>query len=681
MEQEEGMLFLLRRAKVLSPDATLEQVRHLAARMPAQYAAASELVTSLGGLPLALDQAGAYLEETQCDLPAYLELFRNQRAVLLQQRGAGSRDHPTSVWTTFTLAITATAERHPAVGELLRVCALLQPDAIPEELFRQGGEQLGPTLAAACRETLAWDRVVAVACGYSLLARQPETQTLSMHRLIQAVQLDIMSEAERQQGTQRVLAALDTLFSAGRPEPGPAGRQLQERLLPQALWCLHRADPAQASLPLASVAGKTAQHLCRRGRYGEAEPLARHALRMREQLLGPEHTEVAASLDTLAVVCHEQGQYAEAAPLYQRALRIREQLLGPEHVEVAASLTRLGLLCCDQGQYAQAGQLFARASQTWERTLGPEHYQVATLLYYRGEMALALGQDAQAQTLFERASQTWERTLGAEHPHRAFALCGLAELCQQKSEQAQAQALFQRALGIWEQALGPEHPYVAFSLTGLAALCAQRGQPEEAETLWQRALAIREHRLGPQHPQTARTLHDLALFRQSQGQVSEALCLAERALAIRSRALGETHPKTLATRALYRQLLSQHGQTEPGVSPPQGARATATSLAPAGTSEATSRPSQEPSPALASASDPLRGFLAACCELHPHAWCRSADLWQAYTCWTKEQQERYPLSRGGFIAQLKAHGCRADRTKMARLWRGIALVSLNDDGG
>ncbi|HET8845600.1 MAG TPA: helix-turn-helix domain-containing protein, partial [Ktedonobacteraceae bacterium] len=83
MEQEEGILFLLRRAKVLELEARREHVQQLAIQMPHQHAVAAEVVTAMGGLPLALDQAGAYLETTQCGLPAYLNLFRTRRATLL----------------------------------------------------------------------------------------------------------------------------------------------------------------------------------------------------------------------------------------------------------------------------------------------------------------------------------------------------------------------------------------------------------------------------------------------------------------------------------------------------------------------------------------------------------------------------------------------------------------------
>lgn len=72
--------------------------------------------------------------------------------------------------------------------------------------------------------------------------------------------------------------------------------------------------------------------------------------------------------------------------------------------------------------------------------------------------------------------------------------------------------------------------------------------------------------------------------------------------------------------------------------------------------------------------DPLQAEMAACCELHPHAWCLSRALWETYQRRTATCPEPYPLSRGAFIRQLKRHGCQTDRTMRARIWRGIALA-------
>ncbi len=69
MDAEEGALFLLRRTTMLARDAPLSSVSE------AVRTAASAIVDAVDGLPLALDQAGAYIEETGCGLSRYLKLY------------------------------------------------------------------------------------------------------------------------------------------------------------------------------------------------------------------------------------------------------------------------------------------------------------------------------------------------------------------------------------------------------------------------------------------------------------------------------------------------------------------------------------------------------------------------------------------------------------------------------
>jgi len=129
MEPEEGILLLLRRAGILSPDAPL------AAASAVDRAQALQLVAALGGLPLALDQAGAYIEETGSALLRYLELYQTRRQALLRRRSKLPTDHPEPVATTWSLSFQQVEQANPAAAELLRFCAFLHPDAIPEELI------------------------------------------------------------------------------------------------------------------------------------------------------------------------------------------------------------------------------------------------------------------------------------------------------------------------------------------------------------------------------------------------------------------------------------------------------------------------------------------------------------------------------------------------------------------
>ncbi len=136
LDNEPGALLLLRRAERLAPDATLEQAD------VSERTNALSISQELGGLPLALDQAGAYIEETHCSLADYLHLYRTKRADLLKARGGLVLDHPEPVATTWSLSFAQVQERSAAAADLLRVCAFLHPDAIPEEIITEGAAEL-----------------------------------------------------------------------------------------------------------------------------------------------------------------------------------------------------------------------------------------------------------------------------------------------------------------------------------------------------------------------------------------------------------------------------------------------------------------------------------------------------------------------------------------------------------
>jgi len=70
---------------------------------------------------------------------------------------------------------------------------------------------------------------------------------------------------------------------------------------------------------------------------------------------------VALGLSNLADHYRIQGKYAEAEPLYKRALTINEKALGPEHPEVAQSLENYSALLHKTGRSDEATTLEARA--------------------------------------------------------------------------------------------------------------------------------------------------------------------------------------------------------------------------------------------------------------------------------------------------------------------------------
>jgi CHAT domain-containing protein/Flp pilus assembly protein TadD len=279
------------------------------------------------------------------------------------------------------------------------------------------------------------------------------------------------------------------------------------------------------------------------GKYDEARPLAERALAIREKALGPDHRDVAASLNTLGTLHLSKGDYAKAESLYQRALVIWEKTLGSEHLRVADALNNLAIVYRNKGDYSRAESLYQRALAIVEKMLGPEDLALAAYLnnlaylnYYNK------GDYAKADLLYQRALTIKEKALGPEHPDVALSLQNLALLYSDKGDYIKAESMYQHVLAIMEKAHGPEHPDMALPFNNLARLYRDKGDYEKAEPLFQRALIIWEKVRGSGHALTAFAIDDLARLYRDKGDYEKAESMYRRALDIREKALGPEHP-------------------------------------------------------------------------------------------------------------------------------------------
>lgn len=587
MGSEEGVILVLRRARWLPPSLPHAPLPQESLRdIPA---GALELVKYLDGLPLALDQAGAYIEETGCSVADYLQRCRDQRKQVLAHRGIHGGTHPASVATTLKLSIEQAERQHAAAIDFLRVCAFLHPEAIPESLFQVGSPHLGPVLGQVTADPYQFDLALAALRGASLITRHASTRTISVHRLVQAVLQDEMEPAETRVWSERVVRALNVAF----PDPEKVDTWPQcEQYLAHALACVPLIALVEGNLPEAGeFLYKIGSYLMARGRFTEAEPLLvqavewgeqwrgpdhpilipwlekraelfwrqgkyeqveallRRVLKLEQQHLEPEHPQMAETLNDLATLYSDQGKYEQAEPLLQKALSIREQQLGPNDLNTALTLNNLALLYDRQGKYEQAEPLYQRALRIREQQLGPEHSRVAIILNNLAGLYRNQGKYEQATSLYQRALHILEQQLGPEHPDTSFILINLANLYRSQKKYEQAEPLYQRSLHIREQQLGVWHPETAFTLTGLATLHHEQGRFEQAEQLYQRALAIWEQQSTTEHPRTALALNGLANLYREQGKYEQAEPLYQRALHIREQRLGSEHPDTVTTLA------------------------------------------------------------------------------------------------------------------------------------
>lgn len=211
LHPEDGAICILRRSGLLRAQTPLSQLS------PTDVGAAQQLSQSMGGLPLALEQAGAYINDTGCGVRRYHSLYQDYRARLLEKQHGEVPDYPESVASAWNVSRQTVENINPAGAELLRLCAFLAPDAIPEELLIQGAPALGPVLGSVVTNDVELNNAIGILRKYSLLNRENDEKTtfarLSIHQIMQTILRDQMDEATQQLWAKRAVQAVSHVLS------------------------------------------------------------------------------------------------------------------------------------------------------------------------------------------------------------------------------------------------------------------------------------------------------------------------------------------------------------------------------------------------------------------------------------------------------------------------------------
>ena len=165
---------------VLMPDEALEFLVKRTDRQglldPPEEEAARTLAEKLGYLPLALEQAAAYMVKHRESFSVYLAAYDKVPQVeMIEKVGPIGGEYYKTVRTTWKRSFDAVAGCSPASIELLRLSAFFAPDAIPYKLILEGASELGEPLASALASS-PLNEVLTPLAEHSLVHRDPAAQ-------------------------------------------------------------------------------------------------------------------------------------------------------------------------------------------------------------------------------------------------------------------------------------------------------------------------------------------------------------------------------------------------------------------------------------------------------------------------------------------------------------------------
>jgi len=499
---------------------------------------AERLCAELGRLPLAIEQAGAYIREGALSPDEYLALLHRWPDQLLDQVVEGT-DPARSIGRIWRLTLDRLSDS-PLPGDLLRMLSWYGPDSIPLVLLEGRAEP--PRVRAAVRRLAAYNMI-----------SMDDSVSVSVHPLVQALaRTPDVSDRHRQfadvhaaQG--EAVAALCEAIPEGWDDPAtwPTWR----RLMPHLAALIDHTPPERDSTVLLSLVSDAGQFLRNQGSVGTAVAYAERVLTGAERLYGAGSPHTLAARNDLAGAHRAAGNFKWAIALLEATLADYERFLGRDHPDALAARSNLAGAYAAVGGVRRAIPLYEEVVADRTRILGESH---PGTLASRNNLAGAYqdsGDLDRAVPLLESTLADYERVLGQDHPDTLIALGNLARAYEAQGDVTRAIEFYQQALDTRRRVLGADHPDTLAVLNNLAVVHQTRGEFVRAIELHEQALQSRLRVLGPDHPATMASLNNLARARAEDGDPAQAVPLYETSLIDHERVLGPDHPDTMAVRS------------------------------------------------------------------------------------------------------------------------------------
>jgi tetratricopeptide (TPR) repeat protein len=453
-------------------------------------AGAVRLAKTLGYLPLALEQASAYIVDTGISFNRYAD-----RADELIARAQGDLKYRRTVAATFNIGIERAVTECAAAENLLDFLSVLASECIPRNLIDGtilNEDDCDSALSALHRASLI---------KYDSNESDPDgTPPISVHRLVRAAMHQRLQAAHRL--VPAVTAAIKRLAAAfpdksySDPNCWPRCKQL----LPHVLMLRQEAQRVQIeTAELAHLLDGAANYLLGRTAFADAEPLFKECLEIGTRILGPEHALVGQWLNNCGNLYLNSGHYEEAKEKYQAAISIGVKTLGRDHPDVATRINNMAYALMKTGHAEWAEAYYLEAIETSMKAYGRMHRKIAARLNNLGNLYLETGRYSEAEQQFREAIAMGDALLGPEHPDVCDWIGNLANVLRDTGRHGEAEPLYRNAIVNLTKIVGGEHSRVAFMRQHFAELYLLMGRLEEALDEASAAVAVHRAAYGPHH--------------------------------------------------------------------------------------------------------------------------------------------------------------------------------------
>jgi hypothetical protein len=506
---------------------------------------ATLVANELGDLPLAIEQAAAWLAATGMAANEYVTQIRERFAATMEL--AHPTNYPTSVAVTYQLSFERLKSQSPAAARLLELCACFAPDPISLTLL--SSDEMVKSLTPYDRRLRAARTVLGLLVTditrFSLakVDREMTSNSIQVHRLVQAAIRDQMESDSYRDDTMH---EVHKILAGARPRQGDTDDPVNwarydliwPHLDPSEIW---NCDDEEARQLLID----RVRHLWKRGDYQDALEVAHKLEEQWQEKIGSDDEQTLSLRFHIANVLRSQGKFEAAHELDTEIFAKQQESLGGDHPSTLLTAGSLGGDLRGLGRFRDALALDEATYGSNKELLGPDD---SNTLSSANNLAIDLrlvGDCFRARDMDRETRNYRQVVLGPDHPYTLHSASMLARDIREAGDYAGSVDLLQETYQRYLAVLGEDFVDTLRTGKSLSVSLRKVGRLDDAYALTKEIDARYERIYGASHPDSLACKLNLACDLSARDEKTAAFEVASRVFESYQATIGDRHPFTL----------------------------------------------------------------------------------------------------------------------------------------